>query len=248
MSLLMQCIYCTEENDKLKYVKECLVSLADTVNWQKHRLIIINNSPYEEAKEFLKNFELPIGESEWTRTTICPRIIEPDTNLGTANGINLALRQRTPGETCTKLDDDLTWGESGWIEKMEEQIRQYPEIGILGLKRDDVYGEMVEDGDLLWCSDIMGTCTMYNSAMVDKIGGLVQFSPQYGFDDSVYSVRSEAAGFRNAFMKNIRITNLDEGGTEYTEWKKREANVYLQEASIYMDMIKKGKVGYYCGY
>lgn len=232
--MIAMCAYCTEENGKLKYLKETLESIAKTVDLTKHRLFIIDNASTQETVDFLLNW---YGQHPCT-------LIQNKTNLGTARGINLALKERKPGEPCVKCDDDWSTGHVGWVEEMEAQIAANPQIGILGLKRDDVYGQMVEDGELLWCHDIFGTCTMYNPAMVDKIGGLVQFS-NYGFDDCVYSVRSEAAGFKNAFMKNIKIVNLDEGGTEYTEWKKREAGIYLQEASTLMDLIKKGELDYY---
>lgn len=232
-ALLAMCSYSTPENGKLAYLKQTLNSLAKTVNFDKHRLIIINNSQWDVASEYLKEAD-----------TLPFTLIEPGENLGTARGINLALRERQHGEPFCKLDDDWATEAKGWVDDMVRVLCEHPEIGILGLKRDDVYGELIEDGELLWNSDIMGTCTMYQPDMIERIGGVVQFS-QYGFDDSIYSVRSEAAGFRNAFMKNIRITNLDEGGTEYTEWKKREASVYLQEASIYMEMIKDGRISYY---
>lgn len=233
MALIVQCWYCTEDNGKIKYAKECIESLFDTVDLKKNRLIIVNNSQWQPAIDYLNAIK---------KKNVS--VIHQSENIGTARGINLGLYQRKPKEVVIKCDDDLTWSISGWVELMESEIAKNPNIGILGLKRDDVYGQMIEDGDLLWCHDIMGTCTAYNPLMIDTIGGLLQFS-NYGFDDCVYSVRSEAAGFKNAFMKNIKITNLDEGGTAYTEWKKKEAGIYLQEASIYMDMIREGKVSYY---
>jgi hypothetical protein len=234
MALIAMCAYCTEENGKLKYLQQTLESLIVTVDLSKHRFFIINNSTYKPSVDFLK---------EWAENNHCV-LFQNEKNLGTAAGINLALTRRNPGEICVKTDDDLTWSVSGWVEQLENMIKKRPEIGILGLKRDDVYGEFVKEGKLLWSHDILGTCTAYNPAMLDKVGYLSQPS-QYGFDDCIVSVRSEAAGFKNAFLPHIKITNLDEGGTEYTEWKKREAGVYLQEVSIMMDMIKKSQLDYY---
>ncbi len=237
MSLIALCVFCTEENGKLKYLKETLGSLFDTVDFfNTHRLIIINNSQYQPTIDWLNAFKDP--NLNWT-------VLHQSKNLGTAEGINLALKQRNPGEYVVKCDDDLTWCSSGWVEEMERVVTEHPEIGILGLRRDDVYGELIEDGELLWNKDIMGTCTMYNPAMLDKVGRLVQCSPQYGYDDCIYSVRSIAAGFKNAFMKNIKIINLDEGGTEYTEWKKREAGLYASEVASLMQLIENGELSYF---
>lgn len=235
MSLIVQCAYCTEENGKLKYLKECLESLFDTTNMDRHTLIIINNSPFAEAKEYLANLLL-----------LKPfKLITPKTNLGTAGGINLGLRERKTAQVCLKCDDDLTWGQNGWADELEDTIKEKPEIGILGLKRDDVYGEMIEDGKFLWCHDIFGTCTAYNPLMLDKVGYLVQISNFYGYDDTLISVRSEVAGFKNAFMKDIKITNLDLVETEYTRWKRREAGIYLGEVGPLCDGYRNGTISIY---
>lgn len=228
-ALISLCAYCTPENGKEKYLMQTLESLKATVNFDRHRLVVINNG-----------MDVPClhPEEEWFT------LLEPGSNLGTAEGINLALRQRQSGEPACKMDDDWTTEHVGWVDDMVRVLCEHPEIGILGLRRDDVYGELIEDGELLWNSDIMGTCTMYQPDMLERVGALVQFSC-YGYDDCIMSVRSECAGFRNAFMKNIRIVNLDEGETEFTEWKKREAATYAQEASIYMNMVRSGEISYY---
>lgn len=234
MTLISQCVYCTPENGKLKYYKKCLASLLRTVDLKKHRLMIIDNSCSEETEDFIDNV---VKELDLNIT-----VLHLKENVGTARGINMAIAIREPGEIVIKTDDDLTWEKAGWVERMESAMTD--EVGILGLKRGDVYGEMIADGKLLWCHDIMGTCTAYNPLMLDKVGFLTQPS-LYGFDDTIFSVRSEAAGFRNAFMKGEKIVNLDEGGTDYTEWKKREAGDYLNEVGEMIRMIKEGTLNYY---
>lgn len=236
MACIIQCIFATNDNGKLPIVKECIASLMATVNLKKHRWIVVNNSCNPETEAYLDS--LPTDGLNVT-------IIHLKENIGTARGINIGLRSREPSEVCIKCDDDLTWVSKGWVEELETMIRKKPSIGILGLKRNDVYSNFEVDGVLIWSHDIFGTCTAYNPTMLDKVGLLSQPSSTYGFDDSIFSVRSEAAGFKNAFYMPVKITNLDTGGTEYTEWKKREANIYLQEASIMMDLIKKGELDYF---
>lgn len=234
------CVYATEENDKLKYVRETFENLARTVDWGKHRLFVINNSQYQPAIDFLSSSYWNGAFDENIGVRHLPE------NIGTARGINLALRERRTAEVCCKCDDDVAWDEYGWADKLEETININPQLGILGLKRDDVYGEMIEEGDLLYCKDIMGTCTALSPLLLDKVGYYVQ-NGVYGFDDVLMSARSLAAGFKNAFLKDVRVTHLDEGGTEYTEWKKREAGIYLGEVSMMCEMYLNGKLDYYYG-
>jgi glycosyltransferase involved in cell wall biosynthesis len=229
------CSYNTDENGKLSCLKQTLDSIFATVDFDSHRLIVINNSPdHKPTVLFLKGLllERPF------------RVITPPHNLGTAGGINLGIRERKPGEVVIKCDDDWSTEHQGWADELEKMIVKKPEIGILWLKRDDVYGEMVEDGKILWCHDIFGTCTAYNPAMLDKCGYLAQFS-NYGFDDVLISVRSEVAGFKNAFMKDIKIKNLDLVETEYTRWKRREAGVYLGEVGPLCDAYRNGTIDIY---
>lgn len=235
-SLIVQCVYATKDNNKLPIVKECIASLMATVNLKKHRWIMVNNSCNQETEVYLDS--IPTDGLNVT-------IIHLKENVGTARGINIGLRTREPGEICIKCDDDLAWCSSGWVDELEVMIIKRPKIGILGLKRDDVYGDFIKEGKLLWSHDIFGTCTAYNPAMLDKCGYGFQPSENYGYDDSIWSCRSEAAGFKNAFYTVVKIVNLDKGGTTYTEWKKREAGTYLQEASIMMDMIKNGELTYF---
>ena len=243
MSLICQTIYATADNKKLPIVKKCLVSLAQTVNLKKHRWIIIDNSCYKETADFLDTFQRGI-EGNIT-------VIHLKENVGTARGINIGLKTRKPGEMCIKCDDDVEWLSSGWVEQLERYCKG--NIGILGLKRDDIWQRPDHEnlnyrtkmeGKLEICPDIMGTCTAYNHLLLDKIGGLSQ-PGLYGYDDSIFSVRSIAAGFRNAFLPHIKIKNLDPGGTDYTKWKIDEAGRRLVEAGEYMELIKKGVIDYY---
>jgi GT2 family glycosyltransferase len=247
MALICQCVFATADNGKLKYVKECLASLVYSVDLKKHRLIVIDNASFLDARVFLNAFcdaypELNIS------------IIHLPENVGTARGINIGLAHRTDGELCIKCDDDVTWQTNGWVDELETAIAQKPDIGILGLKRKDIWQHpnhenpafrTVMEGIFEICPDIMGTCTAYNPAMLEKVGRLIQISNRYGYDDSIYSVRSEAAGFRNAFLPHIAITHIDEGGTDYTDWKIKEGETYLQEALALMNSIRSGETSYF---
>lgn len=229
------CIHDTETNDRTKYTKECLKSLVRTVDISKHRVVLIDNNSCLETKKILNEYK------GWNNITI----ITLSENIGTARGINIGLRMRVDGEVTCKMDNDVVVHENGWADKMEKVFKKRPEIGVLGLRRDDVYGELIPDRGLLMNADIMGTCTAYNPLMLDKVGFLSQISPFYGGDDVLISVRSLSSGFKNAFLDGVKITHLDDGKNPYCEWKRREAGVYLNELSIMVDMIRKGELSYY---
>lgn len=234
--IIIMCIHDTDSNDRTRYTKECLKSLVRTVNISKHRIVLVDNNSCLETKKILNEYR------GWNNITI----ITLSENIGTARGINYGLRMREPNEVACKMDNDVVVHENGWADKIEKVFKKRPEIGVLGLRRDDVYGELIPDRGLLMNADIMGTCTAYNPLMLDKVGNrLNQLSPHYGGDDVLISVRSLTSGFKNAFMGDIKITHLDDGKNPYCEWKRKEAGVYLNELSIMCDLIKKGELDFY---
>lgn len=236
MGLIAMAVHDTVENDRTKYTQATLLSLYDTVDWTKHRMVIINNNSCVATNQLLTG-----ARKTFNNVTT----IKINENIGTSRAINMAIRMRESGEVVFKMDNDVIVHEIGWVDKMERILSERLEIGILGLRRDDVYGELIPDGELLINDDIMGTCTAYNPVMLDKIGYSFQPSPFYGGDDVIMSARSLAAGFNNAFVKDIKITHLDDGNNPYCEWKRQEAAMYIQEISIISNMIKSGEMPYY---
>jgi GT2 family glycosyltransferase len=232
MALIAMCVYCTDTNGRLEYTKECLRSIVYTVNLNKHRLFLIDNGSNQETKDYLADFT-----SKFPST-----IITNKENLGTAKGINLALKQRLENEHCIKADNDCAWHIEGWVEELEEAIEREPTIGILGLKRKDLrqtpydsdpdfrseYVQLPHEHGQKWIAversrDIMGTCTMLNYRLIDKVGGMAQPLP-YAFDDSLMGLRSILSGFWNGFLSHIEIEHLDTGENIYSQEKINIAN------------------------
>lgn len=184
-------------------------------------------------------------------------IIWNDSNLGTANAINKAWYFRKPGENAVKMDDDVYIHNRGWMDDLEEAIRRSPNIGQCGLKRKDCW-ESPERTDFYksqlfmlphvagekWIvaekvNHVMGTCQMYSSGLLDKIGYLYQ-PGLYGFDDALASVRSQLAGFINVFLPYIEIEHVDKGDTPYQKWKEASAG---NDMKAYNEIIKDYQSG-----
>jgi GT2 family glycosyltransferase len=239
-ALIAMCCYDTEENGRTKYTELVLDSIDNNVNLRKHRLIIIDNNSCQATHKAYEHFTSRL----WDENV---EIIYNDTNLGTAEAINLAWKQAKETECLIKMDNDIVVHQRGWVDEMEECINRDPNIGILGLKRNDLE-ENPTHHVLNWRSElvmvpheagqtwliiekvkhVMGSCMMVNPLLFNKIGYLYQVG-QYALDDSDFSQRSILAGFINAFLPSIHISHIDEGGTEYTEHKKKYAGERLNE-------------------
>lgn len=238
MALIAMAVYDTEENNRTWMTKETLLSLQRTVDLDKHRLFVVDNASCKATKELLFELERSIKFT----------LITNEKNIGTAEAINLAWKERRPGEHCVKMDNDVVIHQKDWVEIMEEAIFRDCNIGIIGLKRKDLAeNPNVPEGD--WrksylhmmpqkpgekciiieeVGHVMGTCQMYNSKLIDIIGGLYQMDGLYGFDDALAAVRCKIAGFFSCFIPYIEIDHIDIGGTPYQEWKTKYAGEMMQ--------------------
>jgi len=247
MALIAMAVHDTEENGRTKFTKITLQCLQETVDLSKHNLICIDNNSCKETKELLKDYN----------TITLPE------NVGTAKAINIAWRLRNDNEHLIKMDNDVVIHYDNWVDEMEQTIECDPLIGILGLKRKDLLEDpyrndfykstlrmlkhhmgdrwrIVED-----VNHVMGTCQMYNYRLINKIGGLNQMGSLYGFDDSLASLRSQLAGFRNSFLPHIDIDHIDNGGTNYQKWKEETALSFMQKYNETKEGMTNGTIPIY---
>lgn len=246
MSLIGMAVYDTVANQRSKFTRATLKSLLQTVDFHRHRIIIVDNASCDETQEILLSFG---QECSAIGSPGCVEIIRNEENIGTARAINKAWLKRGT-DHAIKMDNDVVIHSAGWVDEMEEAIRRDPRIGIIGLKRKDVM-EYPEHPDPNFRSQlimlphergerwmiveavghVIGTCQMYSSALLDKIGFLYQ-PGVYGFDDVLSAYRSHACGMMNVFLPHIEIDHIDPGGDDYTEEKRKYVGPYIEEVHI----------------
>lgn len=249
--------YDTEENDRHWMTAKTLDSLAATVNFKRHRLVVVDNGSTDQRTGFL----LSDGQDLVPFT-----LIRNPKNIGTARAINRGWQLRHTWEHAVKMDNDVVIHQVGWLDQIEEVFNRDPKIGICGLKRKDLMETPWQPNEWFrsklcmlphvdgqrWIiveevNHVMGTCQAYNSLLLDKIGYLEQGSSLYGFDDSLAAVRSQLAGFKNVFLPHIEIEHIDPGGTAFTQQKLDIAGknipAYQAAKKAYMD----GTRPLYCG-
>lgn len=260
MALIAMAVHDTDENKRSDLTKQTLECLYDTVDFDKHRLIIIDNDSCQRTKDLLNS----IGT--WRYSENLPLLFTNSENVGTAKAINQALRLRKPGEYVVKMDNDVIIDTTGWIDDMEDVIHRMPKIGILGLKRNDLgestYSvntdlrsrllEVPHENGQRWrvveeCKHIMGTCTMLNPALLDRVGFFYQMDGLYGFDDSLLCVRSNVGGFLNCFLHGIDIDHIDPGQTDYQVWKSQHARGLLDKYGETERRYRSGELDIYYG-
>lgn len=255
MALIAMAVYCTEENKKDECLGKALRGLIETVDFDKHRLVLCVNG-YTKATE---------NEISWlTGIGLKCTVINNGSNLGTARAINQAWKLRQPGQHCIKMDDDIVINSPGWVDELEEAIRRDPKIGQVGLKRKDCW-EWPGHEHADWRSElhmlphvpgepwqivekvkhVIGSCVMHSAALLDKVGYLYQPS-LYGYDDVIMSHRTYLAGFYSCFLPHINIDHIDPGETTYQGWKEKYAGNQTQAViNLVHEMYNGTKPIYY---
>jgi GT2 family glycosyltransferase len=237
MALIAMAVYDTKENNRTQFTAATLDTLERTVDWNRHRLIVVDNGSCPETKELLLHHPI---------VTIQPITLQK--NIGTAKAINRAWSRRQDGENVVKMDNDVHIKQRGWADVMEEAIARDPAIGIIGLKRKDLAESPLATHEWyistlhmvphapgqLWIvvekvNHVFGTCQMYSSKLIEEIGFLYQMDGLYGFDDALASLRANLSGFSTVFLHGFEIDHLDPGGTDYTKWKANYAGQMMDK-------------------
>lgn len=261
MSLIAMAVHDTEENQRTGYTRATIDCLLRTVDFDRHRLIIVDNCSCETTQDLYKWY---ISTNAGYGKKNVPMVIFLNENRGTAKAINQAWKLRAPSENCIKIDNDIVIRSHGWVEELEAAIAADPLIGQVGLKRKDLWewpGHPNTDfrsdlamlphvGGQRWqivekVKHVIGSCVMHSAALLDKVGYLYQ-PALYGYDDVIMSHRAHLAGYYSCFLPHIDIDHIDTGQTEYQHWKERHAGQHTQEMiSLVKEMYNGTKPIYY---
>lgn len=262
MALIAMAVHDTVENKRTELTRQTLECLFNTVDFIHHRLFVIDNGSCEETERVLAEF-YKRSEAKYINPF---DIIRFPMNVGTAKAINVAIKRRHKDEPVVKIDNDVIIYKKGWVDEMVDVMQRMPQIGILGLKRPDLMEstyaikldyrsklhEVPHEPGQRWrvveeCRHVMGTCTMINPALLDKIGYFYQMNGLYGFDDSLLCVRSQVAGFINCFLHGVDIDHIDPGDTPYSDWKNKHAGDLLMEYARHETAYRNGAMDIYYG-
>jgi len=254
--LISMAVHNTHENQRFETTVRCIESLKQQAKRGNHKIYLIDNgSTCLETKLYLCH----VRPYDYINVIH----MHNDENIGTAAAINQAWRHRKPGQHCIKMDNDVIIHSDTWIDDMLEAIEQEPNIGIIGLKRKDCWEHPAHEnpdlrsqlimlpkkGHERWMVvervfHVMGTCQLYNSALLDKIGYLYQ-PGLYGYDDVLAAHRCHKADMMSVFLPHIDIDHIDPGDTPYQAWKERTAGEKTNEVVRIAAQYRSGERSIY---
>lgn len=249
MSLILMAVYDTRDNNRTWCTGETLECLRKTIDWGRHRLIIIDNDSCDETKELLDKS----GH----------RVITLPENIGQARALNKGLQSRGPDEVVIRIDNDVVIYHDGWADEMEYVVSADPSIAALSLKRPSAWEhpgnnnpafqsrlEMLSGNSWMVievADSVLGTCQALNPRFLDKIGSFYQMGSLWGFIDPIVCAKAKALGYKTAYLPHIKIDHLDEGvdiygnETGYQIWKGEQASELFARFEQLKSCILSGK-------
>lgn len=244
-SRIVMAVYALEGSPKIGYAKRTLSNLLKVTNFNKHELFISDNGSCPEMIQWYDRFKSLYKKAKFKPENLT--ISLNGENLGTSGAVNLGIRDRKPGQFIIKMDDDMVIHTTGWVDLMEDCMARYTKLGIAGVKRRELIQRpdhpeaqyqtkliyLPHQRGLSWttlelCNDIIGSTTMYHPDLLDACGYAFQPS-NYGMDDVLWSIRSQMAGFTNAFIPEIKADHIDTGEGEFVMWKQKHAGEIMDE-------------------
>lgn len=257
MALLAMAAFDTPENGRFPLTLRTLHSLSQTVDWSRHRLVVIDNgSTCPKATSLFKWAEQYGFSGAWMLGGVVSdlppaMLIRNAENRGQARALNQGWLLREPGEHVARCDSDVEFLDAGWLDRMVECLDRDPTLGIVGLKRPDLW-ERPDHPDPNWRSElvmlphepgqdwlvvekaksVVGTVQAWSPALLGKIGYLYQSRFQWGLEDADALARATLAGFWGGFLAGPRIRHLDAakpGETPYQRWKESQGDAHHAE-------------------
>jgi len=237
--------------------------LRTTVDWNRHRMVIVDNASTDyQAELAIHAFREQVYGVKLARNT---------KNIGTARGFNLG-HAMLHGDHTLKIDDDVEVHEDGWLDTMQLALERVPDLGGVSLKwrmlsespgrkyipqevrhfwsqeRETRLEFVPREQMHEWWTPIeyglfmSGMCALYRKEALGQIG--MMYQPKlYGHDDVLQCKRLVAAGWRIAFLPAIKTDHIDDTNTEYSQWKRDEAG-HTFESGIWArleEQIKNGE-------
>lgn len=210
-------LICTPTWNKAHFLRDTLYSLQVTADTGLYRHVVVINGGNDDTKRVCRDYGL-----EWIHNL---------DNVGIAQSLNQCLTLLTPGQRFMKLDDDLTFFDTGWLEAMLQILDNNEGIGgvaipRLGREADqlcksiDAKSEpwIVDSGELWWTN-----CALYRWKAIQALGSFWQ-PGLYGYEDVLTGVRLRKLGWRTVYLASYRVRH--EGSwkgkretREYREWK-----------------------------
>lgn len=185
--------------NRVKLTKLTVDSLYKTSSPDEFDLVVIDNGSTDATNSYLKELK---GRYANFSAMLLPR------NIGVAKAHNLALLHNYhPGSYWTKLDNDCEIRTDGWISKKLDVFSKLPDYGVIcaisGVEGTMPKSLLHTELPIFTKTVTSGMLVTHRPEVIEKIGYYDEGYGKYGWEDCLYAVRSEVAGYKTAYYQNM---------------------------------------------
>lgn len=166
------------------YLETCLSSLLGQT-YQSLEIILVDNGSADGSVEFVRD--------RFPEVTI----IENDTNLGFAKGVNTGIKASS-GRYIATINNDAE-ADANWVSELVRVMESEPKIGCCGSKMMNYY-----DRDII---DSTGIEVYHNGNAYDR-GAREKDIGQYGSQEEIFGACAGAALYRKQMLDEIGLFDM----------------------------------------
>ena len=199
--------------NNLAFLKQCVESVMRCTGVPSRLIIVDNGSTEDGLREYLS----ALKDSPSVRI----EVIFNRLNEGFSRGTNKGMSASRAPYVCLLNNDIIVT--DGWLEEMIKAAESDPSVGIVnpssnnfGLRfgKDTTLGEFAlgfrdHSGEWVEMNACVGFCMLIKREVIKKVGFL---DDKYGyayFEDTDYSRRAQAAGFKSVMAKGCYVYHAE---------------------------------------
>jgi len=219
--------------NRIDFTKQTIENIYDTTK-SNFNLIIIDNGSTDNTVEYLNSLKY---------SNLKLVLSNENHGIAIARNIGVYLSDKLNTDWYVCLDNDILLPDNA-IEKcidilknnkdfsmigVNYENKQYPMVNINGFK----FQEKPHPGNL-------GSATIVFNKQIRKMFGFfnTNYSKFYGLEDTTFSLRQRAMGFRLGYIleNGIHLGENEDSNSDYRKMKTYEHNLYLNK---YQEDVKK---------
>ncbi|MDD3905592.1 MAG: glycosyltransferase family 2 protein [Candidatus Omnitrophica bacterium] len=214
---------------------ECVESIIEHTRYP-YRLIIIDNGSDEETAGYLRALK--------NRAGLDVELIRNDTNLGFVKAANQGLRSSSAPYLCLMNND--TVATSGWLDEMISVAGSRPDIGIVNPSSNTFGQEPGASGASGAVQELYaarGFCMLIKSEVIKRIGFFDEIFNIGYFEETDFSFRAQAAGFRVVRAKGAYVHHKE--NVSFRKFKNNDRMFAENEKIFFSRWPRPVRVGYF---
>ena len=203
--------------NRLELTVESLGSLVKKTDMADLEIHVVDNGSSDGTPHWL---------AEWKRRRPNVTVTLLPVNIGCPRALNLALRDRQPGQHLVKMDNDVRIETENWLPRMLLFLKDCEEAGAFVGMAAPAYEEMGRYERVLseqtfvgasntewavrWMNFIPGHLVLYTSTLMGLAGffDVLGDDHLYGFEDNIMCHKANVLRMRLAGVGNVRCTML----------------------------------------